>query len=369
MRDISIVFKEEEIQKRVEQVAKEWKKEVIIPGFRKGKAPVPLIKSHLSGELRAEGLQKLIEEKMVSLMEDFEPFNYGPLQIKNSSETDKEVKLEVLLDVPPEINIDLSEIKLDKEDTGKLDIKGELKRLQEINSELRSVKRRIKSGDNVFMDIKGNDKSVSNYSIIVGDDEFPQKILNLKAGDEKEVESKFPEDFPIETLAGKKGKSIVKIVEVKKKVKPPLNDEFAKDLGFSNLSELKENLRKNLEEEMKEERKEKISEKVLEKALDLVDELTISPTLIEGQKQNGLKEEEAIKNAKKLILLDAIAINKKLKVGEKELDEWMEKIAESEDAEVEEMGEEAIRYIKQSILRNKALDYLIDNAKKEDSND
>lgn len=364
MHSIKINIKEKDIEKEMDNLAKDWKKEVMISGFRKGKAPVEIIKSRLSDKLHRESLQRLIQEQIVSATDKYEPFIYSPPELQNLNESDENIEFEALVDVPPDIDIDFCKIKLDKEDVIKeVDINSELKRLQEINSELRSVNKPIKKGDVVFIDIKANDESISNYSFTVNDDSFSKKIKGLKAGDEKELETEFPQDIPIETLSGKKEKATIKIVEVKKKILPELNDEFAKDLGFNNLEELKSHLKEGINKEAQENQKEKIMNKVLQKALDLAKDIEVSPTLIEIQKREGLSEEEAIKRAKELTLIDAIAVKEGFTIEENELDEWLEKISESTDDELEEMGEEAIRFVKLHILRNKSLDFLLEKAK------
>jgi len=365
MESVKISIKEKDIEKGMENLAEEWKKEVTLPGFRKGKAPIQLIKSRLREQLRAEALEKLIGETMVSAMEKYEPFIYGPPQLKNFNESDGNVEFETLLDVPPNIDIDLTNIKIEKGKKKDIEISGELKRLQEINSELQSVSRGIKKGDVVFLDIIGSDESISNYSFTVQNDSFSQEIEGLKGAEEKEVETKFPEDIPIRTLAGKKSKAMVKIVEVKKQVLPKLNDDFAKDLGFDNMKELKVHLKEGITDEAAEEQKEAQKREILEELVNLSKDVEVSPALLDIQKGKGLSEENAIRGAKELILLDAIAVKEGLSVEEKELDEWMEKIAESQDDEMEEMGEEAIRFVKRSILRNKALDYIVEKVKKE----
>ncbi len=370
MQNIKISIEEKDIEKEMDTLASEWKKDAIISGFRKGKAPIQLIKSHLRGKLRSESVQRLIEEQIVSTIDKYEPFIYGAPQLKNINESENNVEFEALVDVPPDIDINYGKIRLNKEKkVGEIDINNELKRLQEINSELQSVSRAAKRGDVVFIDIKTSDESIPNYSFTIKSDSFSQKIKGLKTGEEKELETKFPKDIPIEHLAGKKGKATIKILEVKEQILPELNDEFAKDLGFESLEELKSNLKEGLNEEVKENQKDKIRSEVLQKALDITPDIEVSPTLIEIQKKEGLSPEEAIMRAKGLTLIDAIAVKEGLSIEEKELDEWMERLAESEDNELEEMGERAIRFVKLQILRNKALDFLVEKAKEGGNNE
>jgi len=364
MRNIKIKIEEKDIGKQIDILAKEWRKETIVPGFRKGKAPVEIVKSRLRDKLREESLQQLIQEKLLSIVEKYVPFIYSPPQIQNLKESEETIEFDALVDVPPDLEIDFSKIKLDKEDIiTDIDISSELKRLQEINSELKSVKRPIKEGDVVFIDIKTKEESLANYSLNITDNPISKKIIGLKEGDEKKISLEFPEDFPIEKLRGKKEKADIKIVEVKKKILPELDDEFAKDLGFNNLEELKSNLKEGIDKEIEQNQKEEMAKKVLQKTLKLVEDIEVSPSMIESKKREGLTAEEALNYSKEIMLIDSIALKKGFKVEEKELDEWMEKISESENTEFDEVGDEVISIIKLQILRKKALDFLLEKAK------
>lgn len=369
MQDLTVALKEKKLNEEINKLAKELRKDVSIPGFRKGKAPVDIIKSRFGDHLRAESLQKLIQDKMVGLIKEYEPFIYGPPVVKNLDEDKEEVRLEISLDVPPKIDLDLSSIEVEGGDEEKIDIDDELQKLREINSELKSVESEVKKGDIVFIDIKKGEELIRNYSWEVGDDEFSRELIGLKIDEEKEIKTELPEGFPIKETKEAKENIKVNIVEVKEKVKPALDDEFAKDLGFKSLDELKENLKENIREERKKNDEETLGDKILTKALDIAGDFQVSPTLLKMVNREDLDDTVAEKSAKKAALLDAIALKEKMTISEEELDKWLEKIADSEEAEFENLGEEAIRFVKQSILREKTLDFLVNKVKKEDSSE
>jgi trigger factor len=366
LQDLTVAFKEKKLKEEMDKLAEKLRKEVSIPGFRKGKAPVDIIKSRFGGRLRAESLQNLIQDKMIDIIKEYEPFIYGPPVVKNLDEDKEEVRLEVSLDVPPKINLDFSTIEVEEKEEEEINIDNELEKLRDINSELKSVEREVKKGDIVFLDIKKGEEVIHNYSWEVGDDKLSQELLGLTVDKKKEIEAELSENFPIKDIRGREKSINVNIVEVKEKVKPPLDDEFAKDLGFETLNELKKNLKENIEEERKKDNKDVLGDKILKRALDLAGDFPVSPTLIKLLGSSDLDDAVAEMSARKAALLDAIALKEKMTITEEELDEWLEKIAESEEEEFEELGEEAIRFVKQSILREKTLDFLVDKAKKED---
>jgi trigger factor len=368
LQDLKVAFKEENLKEEIDKLAQEMRKEISVPGFRKGRAPINIIKARFNDQLRAESIQRLIQDKMTDIIGEYEPFVYGPPIVKKLDQAEGEITLEVSLDVPPKVDLDLSTIKIDDDNDKEIDISEELEKLREINSELKSVKRKIKKGDVVFINIQSGEEVISNYSWEVGNDGFSKNLLGLKTDEEKQIEIELPENFPIKGLTGKKTPLKMFIVEVKEKIKPNLDDEFAKDLGFNSLRELKKDLRKNIEEEIKKNEEDNLKNKVVKKALDLVGNFPASPTLVKLSNARGLNEKEAESIARQTALLDAIALKEKMIVDEHELDEWLEKIAESNKEEfedIEEFGEEAIRFVKQSILREKTINLLVDRAKKE----
>ena len=368
MQDLTVAFKEKKLKKEMDKLAQELKKDVSIPGFRKGRVPVHMIKERFGPQLRSESLQKLIQEQIVDIIQQYEPFVYGPPVVKDFKEENEEVRLELSLDIPPEIDIDLSSISIKEAKKEKTDISGELEKLREINSELKSVSRRVKKGDIVFLNVKNEEEVIPNYSYEIGDDFFSEKLKDRKIEEKEEIEIELPGDFRLRGFDTSVKSIKVTIVEIKEKVKPLLDDEFAKDLGFDNLNELKKNLIDNLKKESEKETENEMKYQVLKKALDLVDDFEVSPSLVELISRRGLDKDEAADNARRTELLDSIALKEKMKVEDNELDEWMEKIADSDDESFENLGEEAIRFVKQLILRKKALDFLFAKAKGEDLN-
>jgi len=367
LQDLTIAFKEKNLKEEMNKLAKELKKEVSVPGFRKGKVPVDIIKTRFSDHLRAESLQKLIQDKMIDLIKNYEPFIYGPPIVKNLDESKEEVRLEITLDVPPEIDLDLSDIKIKNEGKEEVDVSQELEKLREINSELKSVNREIKKGDIVFLDIKREKENIKNYSWEVGEEEFSRALLGLSVGEEKEIGAKLPERFPLAANGQDENQVTVSILEIKEKNKPDLDDEFAKDLGFGSLSELKESLKDNIESEKRKNKEEALADKILAKLLDKAGDFSISPTLLKMVGAEDLNDTEAEKKAKKTTLLDTIALKEKLVISEEELDKWFDKLAESDEEEFDNLDEEtALRFVKQLILREKALNFLVEKARKED---
>ena len=336
-----------------------------IPGFRKGHAPLGLIKLRFSKYLENEAIQSLFEEKIQEAIEKYKPFIYGNPRIENLNIEDDKVSFTANLEVPPEIEIDFKEIKVEENPEDRIEkaVEKEIERLREINAEARSVKRKAKKGDIVFIDIKYGKKTIPSFSTNIGENEFFTKYLKgLKKDDEIEIEDIFPEDFPIEELRDKKEKVHMIVKDVKGLKLPKLSDEFAKEMGFDNLDKLKEAIKEQIKKENEEilsKKEDMIIEKIAEK-LDIDPPETLVNTFLKEIKD----EKKAKKMAKKTMILDAIALKYKLEVDDKTLAEEIDKIV----AGRENISDEEINFIadliKANLLRKKAIEFILEEVKK-----
>ena len=116
----------------------------------------------------------------MNTIQKYEPFVYGPPVIKNFKEENEEVHLEVALDIPPEIKLDLSAIKIESTEEKNIDVSTELEKLREINSELKSVDRKIKKGDIVFLDVNAWYVSIAGVHSTEQMLKDVQKVANVK---------------------------------------------------------------------------------------------------------------------------------------------------------------------------------------------
>ena len=350
-KTFTIKGEKEELKKKMRKLAEEYRKEAEIPGFRKGRAPVELILIRMGDALEEEALRKLAEEKIKREMERYSPFIYGAPRVENVKKSEEEYSFDLVLEVPPvdEIEIDPKKIKKGREAI-EARIQEELKKLQEINAELKSVKRKSKGGDVVYLEIEGEGERIENWTCEIPKGKrkgFYREIAGLKAGEEKEIEAEFPEDFPIDSLRGKEGKVKIKVLDVKEKKLPELNDDFAKDMGFENLEELKKSLREQVMEEMKGHEDDII--------LSLAQQVDMDPpdSLVAGIMREGKPEEQAKLEAKGLMALDAYILKEKITVDDEELEKKIDEVADQ--AGVDRVSDDVVEILKIQILREKAI--------------
>ena len=261
--ELVIQVSAEEFEAAINKVYNRQIKNIIIPGFRKGKAPRKMVERMYGAEIFYEDA---IEESYPTAYEQalketgIEPVAYPKLEIQEVGKDGYTFKADVT--VKPEASIQgykgLSVAKPEVKVTA-ADVKAELKPYIDRASRLVSVERKAKKGDTVEIDFEGFKDGVpfeggkgENYSLELGSGSFvpgfEDQLIGMKAGEEKDIDITFPEDYTPE-LAGAAVVFKVKVNEVKEKQEPALDDEFAKDVSeFDTLDEFKKDLGEKLKQ-------------------------------------------------------------------------------------------------------------------------
>ena len=257
-----------------DSITKEFQKQASLPGFRPGKAPRAMVEKKYDAEIKDEAKRKLIgdayrkaidEQKLqVVGYPDIEEVQFDrgqALQFTATVETAPDFQLPEYKQLPAEL-----ETKSVTED----DVERALDMLRGQHAEFKTAPRPLSNGDIAVVNYSGTCEGkvitelaptakglteqknfwveTTDGSFIPG---FAAQLIGASAGDKRTVNVDFPEDFVTKELQGKKGVYEVELVEVKEKVLPELNDEFAKKYGAENLEKLKEGVRKDLENELK----------------------------------------------------------------------------------------------------------------------
>ena len=250
-----------EFQAAIDKVYNRQKNRINIPGFRKGKAPRKMVEKMYGAEIFFEDAISLAypDAYEAALKEtDIKPVAYPQLEVLDVSADGFTFKATVT--VQPEASIkDYKGLQVAKPDVkvSAADIKAELKPYVDRASRLVSVERKAKKGDTAVIDFEGFKDGVpfqggkgENYSLELGSGSFvpgfEDQVIGMKAGDEKDLDITFPENYTPE-LAGAAVVFKVKVHEVKEKQEPEVDDEFAKDVSeFDTLDEFKKDLGEKL---------------------------------------------------------------------------------------------------------------------------
>ena len=385
-----------------------------IPGFRKGKAPMQIVEKYYGpeifyedafNEVAQEALEEAVEENKLDVVSRPE------VDVKQM-EKGKDLIFTVVMQTKPEAEVSKYkgiEIKKIEYNVTDEDIEHELHHMQEHNSRLISVEdRAVESGDTTTIDFAGSVDGVpfeggkaENYDLEIGSNTFipgfEDQIIGMKIDEEKDVKVKFPEEYFSKELAGKDAVFKVKLHEIKKKELPELDDEFSKDVSeFDTLKELKADIKAKKEKQNEEKAKYETQDAVI-KALCEKTKVEIPSGMVEMEVENMLKdfeqrlayqglnleqyfkmmgkteeevkkeyEPQAIEGIKSRLALEAVIKAEKIEATDKEVEDKMKEMAKNYGKENDEeflKNENVKNYIKQGLESEKAIDFLVKNAK------
>ncbi|WP_107995360.1 trigger factor [Trichococcus paludicola] len=263
---LTFEISEEIIKQEMDKVFNKVKKNVSVPGFRKGKVPRHVF-NNIYGEesLFEDALNGALPDAYSKAIEEagLDPVSQPKIDIK-SMEKGQPWVIAAEVTVKPEVKLgEYKNLKVEKQDriVTDEDVENNLKEKQERQAELVLKEEGAELGDTAVIDYEGFVDGVAfeggkdqNHSLELGSNQFipgfEEQLVGVKAGEEKEVVVTFPEDYQAEDLKGKEATFKVIVHEIKTKQLPALDDEFAKDIDeeVASLDELKAKIRKELEE-------------------------------------------------------------------------------------------------------------------------
>jgi len=309
-----------EVNSSLDKVYNDASYEIKIPGFRKGRIPKNILNMHLSKEYFFDKTaEKLIPK---SYLEAIEKINIQPIdqpEIKVIQiEEDKPLIFEATVQVRPEVKLgSFDKISIQKEDikVTDSDVKNEIRKIQENQAKLNVVKnRKSKKDDFLLIDSEGyvegkviEGSKVEKQLVQLGKNaapEFNDKLVGCSAGDEREIKILVPKDIEDKKIAGKEITYKVKVIEVKEKELPELNEDFVKTIGnYKTLDDFKKDIKDKLEKQVEMINKNNYERKLLGKVVDVC-EVKVPKVLIERELEYMMKSLEDDLKAKDLSLQD-----------------------------------------------------------------
>jgi len=419
IEDVSSVKKKLHIQVAPDTIAQEMVKAVAdaakkakIPGFRPGKAPKAVVERHYAAEIETEVMNKLITDSYLQALQEH---NLNPVDvpsITNISPFDKAAPLNYTAVVEVRPNIELGvydgiEVKEESVAVSDEELNQTIDRLRDMYAQLEVVEDRpLEKNDTAIIDFEGSrdgktieGAKAADYMLSLGSDSlipgFEEQLVGMKRGETRTLNVTFPADYSNKELAGKDAQFVVSLKEIKKKVLPELNDEFAKDIGNNkSVDELKEGIKKDIEIRKKNELASSQREALLSKLLD-AHTFDVPGGMVERELQSmarsqatrlarrgvdvnsfdyaKFREENkdlAEKRVKGILLLDEIAEKEKLDVTDDDVSSAIAVMARSAGKTVAEVKkyyeslEGGLDNMKSSLAREKTLSLLLSRAKK-----
>ncbi len=403
---------------------------VRIPGFRPGKAPVSLIEKRFGKQVEAEVLEKVMPEQLSSAIREaaLEPVTMPVLEEEFEYKRNNPLEFAVTLEVKPKIenityeNIGIKDIPVKVEDA---EVESALKALQDKRAVFEVADKVIEMDDFVSFEyvdseIAGAEVTSSAKETIskMGNEVFPPDIMEKVLGKQKDDIIEFEKTFDkteSKELAGKTAQIRVRISEVKRKTLPGIDDEFAKDLGYETVTELREKAREKIYaaktehvgkiqkaqivRKLVEANTFEVPESLVQKEIETImmhksvsgsqeapaSEDTVADILNplpSGQDTEQKKEEDlqadmrskAVRNVQAHFILDTIGRKEGIIVSDAEVDERIASLAQKLSATPEAIRnfytyrEGSLEGLRHSILEDKVMDMLLAKATIEKEN-
>ena len=414
MAKLTIEVSADEVEKALQTAYNKQKKNISVPGFRKGKVPRAMIE-------KMYGAGVFYEEAANTLLQDSYPAAVDESGVDVVSRPSIEVvQIEkgqpfiytAEVAVKPEVELGkYMGVTVTKIDTTVTDEEVDAALEQERQQSSRTVDvtdRAVADGDIAVIDFEGfvdgeafEGGKGDNYSLEIGShsfvDTFEEQLVGKNIGDDVEVNVTFPENYQAADLAGKPAVFKVKINEIKAKELPELDDEFAADKGHDTLAEYKEEVKKNLVEKKEEEAKRTKEDEAIQKIIDK-SKMDIPEAMIKTQcetmveefaqriAQSGLTMEqyllfsgitvdqlmeqvkpEATTRIQSSLVLEAIVKAENIEVSDEEMDAEIEKMAKNYGMEADKlkeyMGDAQKDSMKREMSITKAVELIMDNVK------
>jgi trigger factor len=270
---VRVEVEAQKVDEAFDSVTKQFQREVSLPGFRPGKAPLEMVVRKYSKDIEDEAKRKIISDSYKKAVEeqkldvlgypDIEEIQFGrgqPLQFAATIETAPDFELPEYKAIP---------VQAEARTVTDADVDKALDLLREQRISFKTVERPAQNGDIAVVNYTGTSDGkpitetaptakglteqknfwveIGAHSFIPG---FGDQLMGAKAGDKRTVTVDFPADFVTPQLAGKKGVYEVEVAEVKEKALPPLDEELAKAYGAESLEKLRAGVRRDLENEL-----------------------------------------------------------------------------------------------------------------------
>ena len=385
-------------------------KKYAIPGFRKGKAPRHMIEKMYGSDifhydavndLFPEAYEAAVKEAKIDVVGRPDP------EVVSMSEADG-VVLKVKVAVKPEVELgEYAGLTVTKEakNVNEADVDAEVKRMQDRNGRLLTREGAAENGDTVDIDFEGfvdgkafEGGKAEHYSLVLGSGSFipgfEDQVVGHSAGEEFDVNVKFPEEYGAAELAGKDATFKIKLHEVKYKELPTLDDDFAKDVSeYDTLDELKDSIRNNIKTNLDKQAEQKVENDLMDQVIanmkaDIPDAMVDSriDELVQDFEyrisQQGLKladylkymgmnieqfraqfKEQADKQVKMRLAMEAIVAKEGITASDEEFEEEVKRIADAYKMEADKVKSIVdAAAVKADLAINKAIDFVKEKA-------
>jgi trigger factor len=407
-REISVEVPADAVARETETLIQKYQKLARLPGFRTGHVPASVIKQRFSEDIKSDVVDALVPRFFRQETEKL-----GLIPVSQPRVTDLHIhegeplRFKANFEVMPEIKVEgYKDLRAEKTDVNVSDqeVEDSLKNLREQHAAYNSIEGRpLADGDFAQVSLNGDPKDGEGKPVhmddilveIAGKNTMPEFTDNLRgasAGDERTFEVTYPQDTSDQRLAGKTLTYTVKVLGVKEKSLPELNDAFAKELGeeFTSLDMVRQRIREGMDAERKHNAehaaKDKlvdelvkrndfdVPEALVERQIDLRLERGLRALAAQGMRAEDLKKmdmnrlragqrDQALQEVKASLLLEKVAEEEHIEVGDEEIEREIEALAHQSKQTPEAIRarltrDGALDRIRHRLRNEKTLDFL-----------
>jgi trigger factor len=418
-REIKIEVDADTLKEAYGRVSQKYAKRANVPGFRKGYAPLDVVRLRFKEEIKNEVLAEVLPAKVTEAIQEYklqpltEPHlhfdDHENIKVNGSQPISLHVHVEVMPEIPaPKYeSLEITRRVKPVEDSEVEDLIAN--RLQRDAALIPIEGRKSEIGDTVIADLEGTFDddpngapiTATDLEVVLGDEviekSFTENLVGVEEDEEKQFTVAYPADFSSPALAGKTVHYKAKIKSVGKTETPDLNDEWAKTLdeGYESLADLRKKLRDDLEKYAEADADARLRNNAIAKLIEQ-NEFEVPSALIESQARNLLNnfaqdlqgrgvdlktvqddfvqmayhqmQTQAERDVRGAMLLEKIAENEKVEVSQVEIDEELDKMADYYRTTADEIRKSfekqgGLDNVKNNLRTRKAIEALIAKAK------
>ena len=406
--ELDINVPHSEMQTSEEEAITHLQSQTVLPGFRRGKAPRDLILNRHKEDVKKSILQQMLWSKLSEHIQNEKlKVISDPYVREVNYNLGEDLNFKATLELEPEFDIieyNNIPVEIEKNDVTAEEEEKAFEDLQQKYSQFSSSEDGIIKKENfavIDYKLSVDDKQLEEKSatwVKITDEaylkNFTDQLIGMKIGEEKQIMANLPDNYAQKDYAGKQGLFQVKIIDVKQRIKPELNDDFAKTVGpFETLDALKEAIKKNLKEHKENQSRLTIENQVCDYLLKY-SSMELPPTMLLREEQafirdaiqrlhySGLKEEDLKKRLPDIqkeakeksrehliihFLLERIIENENMDVTEEDLEKEYKRMSLTFRMPVEKLkekysGDDEKEGLRSRIRKIKAIDFLINNA-------
>ncbi|MCC5811848.1 MAG: trigger factor [Ectothiorhodospiraceae bacterium] len=410
-RRLTVQVPADQVESEVENRLRDLSRNVRMDGFRPGKVPFKVVQKRYGAQVRQDVINDMLQRTYGEALtqESLNPAGTPQVDIKQGL-TSGDLEYEAVFEVMPEFEVKgVKDMKLERPvaEVADADVDKVLADLQKQQAKYNPVERAAREGDRVVVDFKGEidgedfpGNEGEDQPVTLGSNtmppEFEKALEGLKAGETKDIEYTFADDFPTESIQGKTAMFHTTVKAVEEPELPEINDELAQAVGVAEggLDELKSLIRKNLGAEAERATKTQLKQQVSDGLAKANEDITIPKALIDGeisalqeqmkqriQQQTGqqddldlpgqLFEEQARRRVLLGLVMNKLISENEIKLDREKVQEQLQQLAASypnpqEVIQYYTQNRQLMQSLEINVLEDQVIDWVVEQAAVED---